>query len=279
MSITADILMITCRRPHYTRASVARLLDAMPGDARVWIWQNGPDAATVDVLRSFESHPRLHQLILSPTNEMLRGPVNWFFEHADAPFLGLLNDDCAVDATWLSTLRGALEETPELGVVGGWHYHPDDFDEDTARHKIMTLASGRRLLVHPWVQGSGVLVRRACVEQQGPLRADEHGLTGYWLRLAAAGWINGWPIPFTYVDHMDDPRSEFTQLRTDADLADHLPLSARTRGVRTIADWLAHLKLSARIIQTAPAEVRTYLGWRKRWRRLMTRLRREPLYY
>lgn len=73
---------------------------------------------------------------------------------------------------------------------------------------------------------------------------------------------------------MDDPRSPHTLIRTDADLQDRMPLSARANGVTTVADWTAQLVQSARVLQTASLDPRTYTGWRRRLTSVRRRTRR-----
>ena len=67
------------------------------------------------------------------------------------------------------------------------------------------------------------------------------------------GYVNGWVYPFMYQEHMDDPRAEHTSLLTDADLEQHLPLSAKKVGVRTIDEWTELLRRDALAVQTTPA--------------------------
>jgi GT2 family glycosyltransferase len=276
---TIDVLMITYNRAAYTARSLAALLESCDEAMRVWVWQNGSDPDTFDVVRSMLDHPRLHRFHHSPTNELVRKPTNWLLEHARGDLLGVVADDCVVSRGWADHLRAAHAADARYGVLACWHFHVTDFDPRVAAAKTRTSPGGQRVLAHPWVQGSGVLVKRACVEEMGLLPPADKGFTGYCIRLANRGWINGWPIPLIPIDHMDDPRSPHTQLRTDDDLEQHLPLSARLRGTRTIAEWTDHLRRSARIVQEAPNDPRVYVGVRKKLRRVMTRLRREPLYY
>ncbi len=97
------------------------------------------------------------------------------------------------------------------------------------------------------------------------------------MRVATAGWVNGWSVPLVPIDHMDDPRSPRTALHTDADLAANMPLSAQFRKTHTLEQWRAHLRLSARAIQEAPADPRLYVGVRKKIRRRWARLRRQEV--
>lgn len=276
---TIDVLMITHKRPGYTARSLPRLLDSCDERMRVWVWQNGSDAETLAVVRSMLDHPRLHAFHHSPENQLVRTPTNWLFERARGQLLGVVADDCVVSDGWADHLRATHAAGASFGVLACWHFHVTDFDPRRAATKTRVFAGGQRVMVHPWVQGSGVLLKRECVEEMGLLPETDKGFTAYCIRLANRGWINGWPIPLVPIDHMDDPRSPHTHLRTDADLDRHLPLSARLRGTRTVADWTEHLRTSARIIQSAPCDPRVYVGVRKKIRRVVTRIRREPLYY
>ena len=276
---TIDILMLTCRRPAYTRLSLPALIDSCDDTMRIWLWQNGSDPETLAVVDAVRDHERVHRYHHSAENLLLREPINWFLSRARGEFLCLVNDDCLVADGWAHTLREAHRDVAEFGAIACWHFHEDDFIPQLAERKTRTFARGRRLMINPWVQGSGVMVKRACIEEIGPLAETDRGMTPYWLRLARAGWINGWHVPLTPIDHMDDPRSPHTMLKTDADLQTHLPLSARLRGVRTVADWIAHLKKSARAVQEAPTDPRLYAGLRKKMRRLHTRLIRRELLY
>jgi GT2 family glycosyltransferase len=274
-----DVLMVTCDRPEYTRRSLRRLLESGDETMRVWVWHNGNDAATLAVVRSMQDHPRFHRFHHSPRNRLLRVPINWLFENARGELVSLVNDDCLVSEGWAHTLRQAHEDVAELGVVACWHFQTEDFIPRLAEKKVRAFAGGHRLMVNPWVQGSGIMLKRRCVGAIGPLPAKDRGMTAYCIRLAAQGWVNGWYLPLVPIDHMDDPRSPHTMLRTNDDLAAHPPLSARFRNTRTIDDWLEHLRRSARMVQEAPADPRLHVGLRKKIRRSWIRLRGKEVLY
>lgn len=274
-----DILMVTHNRPRYTRLSLKRLLDSCDESMRVWIWHNGHDAETLDVVESMREHPRVHAFHHSHENKLIQAPINWMFEQAAGDLLSLVNDDCVVNDGWAHTLRSAHVDVPEFGVTACWHFQEEDFDPALAGRKTRTFPGGHRLMVNPWVQGSGIMVKRCCVESVGLLRANERGFTRFCLRVAASGWINGWHVPLVLIDHMDDPRSSRSMLQTDADLTANLPLSARYRGTQTIDEWLGQIRLSARVVQQAPTDPRLYVGLRRKIRRGWARLRRTESWY
>ncbi len=266
-----DVLMITYNRAPYTRLSLRRLLDTCGGGVRVWLWHNGEDRATLDVVHEFKDEPPVYAFHHSHENKRLVAPVQWLWANASGRYVGKVDDDCLVPAGWWQTLRAAHEDEPRLGAISCWHFREEDFVPEIAQRKIATFRSGHRLMRNAWIGGSGYLLKRTCLAAVRP-RLEQEGLTHYWIRLAAAGWINGWYFPFLYQDHMDDPRSPHTQLRSDQDVERHLPLSAEMRGVTSLEQWNSQLRRSARLVQEAPMDPGLYFGWRKKVRRLRGRL-------
>jgi len=267
----ADILMITYNRPEYTRLSLARLLDTCDESARVWIWQNGSDSETMKVVDEFRSHPRVHRYHHSEENKKLRDPTNWLLSESDGDYVSKVDDDCLVPENWLEVLRKAHEDEPMFGAIGCWRFMPDDFRPELAERKIKEFRGGHKLLAHPWVEGSGFLMKRACVQKVGQIRPKESGVTGYLTRVAQAGWINGWYYPFLWQEHMDDPRAPHTLIRTDDDLKRYLPLSAQNFGAHSVEAWDAQLRRSAERLQRLPSNPRYYGKWRAALRRRVQR--------
>lgn len=270
-----DILMITYNRPSYTRLSLQRLLDTCDRSMRVWLWHNGTHQQTLEVVRSFLDHPRVFRFNHSEENQGLRGPTNWLWENARGEYLSKVDDDCLLPDGWELTLRRAHLDEPGFGVLGCWRFREDDFIPELARRKIIAFRGNHRLLVNLWVEGSGYLMKRECVDRAGLLKPRE-SFTQYCVRLAGQGWINGWYYPFVHQEHMDDPRSPHTLLKSDRDLAHYNPLSAANFGVATLADWRARLKRSARIVQSAPITLNRYRLWRLK-RKVVSRLRSLPV--
>ncbi len=257
-----DVLMITYNRPRYTRLALDRLLRTADGSTRIWIWHNGSDVETLEVARAAAEHPCVHAFHHSPVNERLTAPTNWLWSNATGDYLGKVDDDCLVDPGWLTKLRAAHDSNRSFGVVGSWRFYPEDFVPDACA-KIRTYRAGQQLLRNCWTQGSGYLMKRRCVESQGLLRPGQN-FTDYCVRLEKRGFVNGWRYPFVLEDHMDDPRSRFTELLTDADLQANLPLSAIARGIANLDDWTLQMRRSARVVQAASLNPRVYVGFRGR---------------
>jgi hypothetical protein len=113
------ILMITYNRPRYVSLSLPRLCETLPEGAKLVIWDNASQSDTREILRRFESHPRVLEVHYHPTNDKLRGPTNWFWEnHDDCDLLGKVDDDCLMPFGWCETLTRAHQDIPEAGALG-----------------------------------------------------------------------------------------------------------------------------------------------------------------
>jgi GT2 family glycosyltransferase len=269
------ILMLTYNRPAYTEMALGRLCDTLPADAGITVWDNGSGPELRAVLKKFEGHPRVERIIYHPTNDKLRGPTNWFWSQAgDAAYLGKVDDDCLMPDNWVETLEQALSDIPAAGILGAWMFPEEDFVEELAVKKIQTFGP-HRLLRNCWLGGAGYLMKREVINKIGILREDE-SFTGYCIRAAAAGFINGWYFPFLYMDHMDDPRSPHTGFKTEEDFQRMKPLSAATFSTRNREEWTRKQTELARILQSCSFDPEDYSGWRSFWRRKCCQLLGRP---
>ncbi len=267
-----DVLMITYNRPQYTRLALSRLLETADDSVRVWIWQNGNDEETVDLVRGLAAHPRVRQFHHSPENQMLRGPTNWFWSRADGRLLGKVDDDCLVPEGWVEALRQAHRDVPELGAISCWPFLEEDFVPERAGGKVQRVGRHQVLRNH-WVGGSGYLMKRGVYENLGPL-GEREAFSGYCLRAAGAGWVNGWYYPFLLMDHMEDPRSPNTRMKTETDFQKMPSLSSRRFGTPSLAAMRERASRAAAEVQEASLDLRDYVGWRAQVRRIKNRLLR-----
>jgi glycosyltransferase involved in cell wall biosynthesis len=269
-----DVLMITYNRPAYTRMALSELLRRSLPSTRVWVWHNGNDDETLEVVKGFRD--RLFRFHHSTENVRLTEPTNWLYANSSGEYIGKFDDDCLAPEGWDKALSRAHADEPRFGIIGCWHFQEEDFDAEIAGKKIRVFGGGHRLLVNMWVGGSGYLMKRACVQRFGLLRNGQ-SFSDYCMQVGRAGWVNGWLYPFLYQEHMDDPRAANTGVRTDADLLRSLPLSAAKNGVVSVQDWTAQLKRSARLVQSAPADPAYWSPMRVRLRRLRDRVKRTVL--
>jgi hypothetical protein len=266
---TIDVLMVTHNRPYYTRLALERLLATSDDDMRVWLWHNGEHEETLELVKSFLEHPNVYRFHHSVENKKLRDPMNWLWTESDGSYLSKVDDDCLVPFEWTRTLRQAHEDVPEFGVLGCWRFRDEDFIPELAQEKMREFA-GHRILQNNWIEGSGFLLKREGVDTLGTLRPEET-FTQYCGRLAAAGFVHGWYVPFLYQEHMDDPRSAYCLLKTDDDLRREMPLMAQTFALTTLDDRIKQIQASARSCQSSSIHPRAHVGWRKLSRRMRRR--------
>jgi glycosyltransferase involved in cell wall biosynthesis len=260
---TVDVLMISYRRPDALRLSLPRLLETCDERTRVWLWHNGTHEETLEVARELATDGRVANFHHSRDNQGLVAPTHWLWEHSRAEFVSKVDDDCLESPGWIERLRDAHQMNPRFGVIGAWRHYPDEFLPDAAGRKIEVFEAGHQLMRNHWVQGSGYLVRREVAKVNGRL-AEDGSFTTWCLRLARAGYVNGFYFPFIFEDHMDDPRSAYSLMRSDDDIVRNMPLSARRNGVTTLAEWDARNRRAARMLQEAPLSLGHYTGWRRK---------------
>jgi glycosyltransferase involved in cell wall biosynthesis len=266
-----DVLMITYNRPDYTRMTLPALLESADVNTRVWLWHNGDHEETLEVAKEYSTHPAVYRFHHSVENQKLRGPTNWLFQEAEGAYVSKVDDDCFVPEGWLNTLRKAHEDEPRFGVLGCWRFLESDYVPELAERKIAEFRGGHRIMQHPWVEGSGYLMKREAL-MQGGLIGENDSFTKYCLRLALKGWVNGWYYPFLWQEHLDDPRAPRSLIKTNEDFLEHIPLSAGTFSVNDLKEWDARLRYSARSLLAGPVDPRYYVGWRARLRRLRKRV-------
>lgn len=269
---TIDVLMITYRSPERTQLSLDRLLEVANRSTRVWLWHNGDHQPTLDIVKASLEHPRVHRFHHSVENVRLRPPTNWLLTESTGDYLSKIDDDNVLPLNWPGHLLEAHEADARLGVLGSWRFQDEDYDPSLGDWKIQTFAGGHQVLRNLWVEGSCFLMKRACVDQQGPL-SDDQSFTEYCRELALSGWANGYYYPFLRYENLDDPRLPNTFIHTDEDLAERLPLSAVRNGIETRDEWVAQLQRSARGVQVAEWDIKHWRGWRAQLRRVRRRIR------
>jgi len=265
------ILMITYNRPSYTELSLKTLCENTPETAKIVIWDNASGEQTRAVVKKYENHPRVDRIIFNSTNEKLRRPTNWFFEnYREADFLGKVDDDCLVPVGWCETLQQAHRAIPEAGILGCWHFLPEDFDEDKARKKIFWYGE-HRIMRNCWVGGSGYMMKKAVIDKIGLIRKGE-SFTTFCLRAASKGFINGWYYPFLIQEHMDDPRAEHTGIKTKEDFKRQIPLTATTFKIESLDDWIQFHRDDAKRQQVYSIDPNDFIGVQAKIKRKLFRL-------
>lgn len=265
-----ELAFVTYQRLEYTRLALASVLADSTEEFSLTIWDNASTDGTVEYLKNEVSDPRIADIVLSKENVGQTAAVNEVWGRSKADLLGKLDNDCIVTPGWTHTLARAHRDIERLGVVACWHFFSDDFDYDRARHKIQTFGT-HQIFRHPWTCGTGLLFKRTDFEQFGPIR--ERATTQYWLRMAAAGRINGFYYPLIYQEHMDDPKSSHCLIR-DAESFERYKDITFGLGSGRYEDIPGRLRARDEMVRNLledPFDARHYYGWRRRLRRLRER--------
>jgi glycosyltransferase involved in cell wall biosynthesis len=271
-AVKVHLVYLTYNRLDYTKLSLPRLLADPTEEFDVTIWDNGSTDGTQEYLTSVKD-PRIVELKLSRENVGQVAALNEVWSRLKADLLGKCDNDCLVTPGWTETLAKAHEDIPNLGVVACWHFFPDDFDYQRARKKIQRFGT-HQIFRHPTTCGTGLLVKRSVYKRLGPLDADS--TTGYWMRMALAGYVNGWYYPLVYQEHMDDPKSAYTMLKDDRSYqaAKAVTFNINSPGQETLAGRWKWRDEVLRTLHDSPVAPRYYLpGWQGKLRRGLAALR------
>lgn len=270
--MTIDLVFVTYNRLEYTKLALASVLADPTEQFNLTIWDNASADGTVDYLKNEVNDPRIVEVISCEENAGQIVAANEVWGRSKADLVGKLDNDCLVTPGWTRTLAEAHRDMENLGVVACWHYFPDDFDYERAKRKIQ--AFGRhRILRHPWTCGTGLLIKRETFKRLGPIDGDV--TTGYWMKMAMAGYVNGFYYPLVFQEHMDDPKSQHSILKDEQSYqaAKEVTFNIKRHGQETLEDrWLWRKRVLDNLLE-GPWDVRYYVGWRGKLRTLKTRLR------
>ena len=197
--MTVDLIFITYNRLQYTKLALTSVLADPEEQFNLTIWDNGSADGTVDYLKSEVNDRRIVEIISSPENVGQIAATNEVWGRSKADLVGKLDNDCLVTPGWTRTLAEAHRDIDNLGVVACWHYFPDDFDYERAKHKIQDFGR-HRILRHPWTCGTGLLIKRETFQRLGPI--DGEATSGYWLKMAMAGHVNGFYYPLIFQEKL-----------------------------------------------------------------------------
>jgi hypothetical protein len=267
------LTFVTYNRLEYTKLALQSILADPTEEFSLTIWDNASTDGTAEYLKSEVSDPRIADIVLCKENAGQIAAVNEVWGKSKADLLGKLDNDCLMTPGWTRTLAQAHADIPELGVVACWHFFAQDFDATRARHKIQTFGR-HQIFRHPWTCGTGLLIKRTDFEQFGPIR--EKTTTPYWMNMARAGRVNGFYYPLIYQEHMDDPMSAYSKVRTDAGLRAQTAVTAglqarRFANVQELCRWRAEI---LRNLLDDPYDPRYYTDWRRIQTALKDRFRR-----
>jgi len=269
--MTIDLVFITYNRLGYTKLALPSVLADPIEEFSLTIWDNASTDGTVEYLKKEVSDRRIADIIFSKENIGQMAAVNQVWGQSKADLLGKLDNDCLVTPGWTRILAQAHNDIPNLGVVACWHFSPDDFDYERAKHKIQKFGN-HQILRHPSTCGTGLLLKRDTFERLGPIQGK--ATTQYWLKMALAGYINGFYYPLVYQEHMDDPKSKHSHLKDEASYqaAKAVTVNINSPGQETLAGrWRWRQEVLDNVLDD-PWDVKYYIGWRSKLRRIKKRV-------
>jgi len=273
------LVVVTHNRLRYTKLCLESVLADRSSEFELFVWDNGSTDGTGEYLSSLVD-PRLRDVILSPRNEGQTRAMNEAWARSKAPYVAKLDNDCLVTEGWLRVLTEAHRDVEKLGAVACWHYRREDFDDAGAAPKIAE-QSGHKIFRHPWVCGSGFVMKRATYEEMGPWPEGSCniGTTDYFWRMAMSGYINGWYVPLVLQHHMDDPFSPYCSYYDDESLRAIRDITFTLRNFR-ISTMEERLRRRVRVLEQlnyGSYDPRSYCGVRDRVRRWLPSLDRMVL--
>lgn len=270
--MTIDLIFIAYNRLEYTKLALASVLADPTEEFSLTIWDNASTDGTVEFLKKEVSDSRISDIVFSKENIGQTAAVNEIWSKSKADLLGKLDNDCLLTPGWTRILAEAHKDIPNLGVVACWHFFPEDFDYKDAKHKIQTF-NGHQIFRHPWTCGTGFLIKRDTFRKFGPMQ--NKSTTPYWLNMAVAGYVNGFYYPLVYQEHMDDPKSKYTMLKEEESYqaAKLVTFSINSPGQETFAGrWRWRQEVLDNLLDD-PWDVKYYVGWRSKLRRVKSKLR------
>jgi len=270
------IVVVTHNRLDYTKKTIKRLLEDPTEEFDLYLWDNASTDETPEYLQDAIKDLRIVETILSKENVGPLGAMNYAWSKTKAELVGKVDNDCLVTPGWTRILAKAHEDIERLGAVACWHYPLDEFDEDTVRKagKIQSF-NDHQIIRHPWVCGSGFLMKRKTYEEYGPWKDGcDVGTTNYFLNMALGGEINGWYYPLVLQEHMDDPKSPHCILTDDESIRKmrNITFVLREHNINNIRDRWERRKIVLENLNRGPWQAESYIGWRAKFRRVVKRL-------
>ncbi|HLB73758.1 MAG TPA: glycosyltransferase family 2 protein [Sedimentisphaerales bacterium] len=272
------IVLVTHNRLVYTRKTIARLLEDPQEQFDLYLWDNASNDETAEYLNDGVKDSRIKEVIISKENVGQTGAMNYAWSKTKTELIGKLDNDCLVTTGWTHILAGAHEDIDEFGALACWHYPLEEFDEKAARKmgKIQTFGN-HQVLRHPWVCGSGFIMKRATYQEQGPWQVGcDVGTTYYFQRMALSGYINGFYYPLVLQEHMDDPKSRHCLVTDDDSLCEmyDVTYTLRTNKIQDMKARWARRPLILNNLNSGTWDVKYYVGWRAKLRKARAKMRR-----
>jgi len=273
--MNASIVLVTYNRLEYTKKTINCLLNDQD-EFDLYIWDNASIDGTKEYLMEEIKDSRIKEIYLSIENLGQTAAMNYFWAKCNTDLVGKLDNDILISPGWVKTISEAHKDIEMLGAVACWHFWEEDFNYEIAKKKIKKYGN-HQILKHPFVGGTGFLLKRKTYLKMGPWEegSPNIGTTSYFLKMALSGYINGWYYPLITQEHMDDPTSKHCIFKDDASLMKvyDITYTLRTNKIKSYNDRLKRRDYILSRILRGASDAKYYVGWRNKLHRYL------PVFY
>jgi glycosyltransferase involved in cell wall biosynthesis len=231
--------MVTWNRREYFERTIRHLLHDS-SNFKLFVWDNGSIDGVRDIVQDTKDE-RIVRKHFSPKNVGQFSPWHWFLQECGSKIAGKLDDDILGEAGWMTRFASLIEEHAELGVLGAWVYLRSEWDEALAKHKIIRIRN-QRIFQNGWVPGGIFLGRTELLRKHSSHDSGQWGIPLRQMDITKTGTIVGYPLPMSFAEHLDDPRSPFCRMNRPGGWDEFAAYSARMRkfsGPEEYGRWIA----------------------------------------
>jgi glycosyltransferase involved in cell wall biosynthesis len=234
-----SLLMVTWNRREYFEKTIANLLSD-PSDFSLYIWDNGSEDGVRDLIAALDD-PRVIARHYNPTNAGQFGAWHWFLENCRSEVAGKLDDDILGPHGWMHRFSEMLLDEQQLGLMGAWVYLPNEWNKAVAEHKIRKIGP-YSIFQNGWVAGCIFAARTQLLRKFTSNDPNTWGTPLKQMEITKAGFINGYPLPMSFAENLDDPRSPHCRMNRAGGWDQFAAYSARMRkfsGPHEYGEWIA----------------------------------------
>jgi hypothetical protein len=223
-----------------------------PSDFFLYVWDNGSEDDVRDLLADLRD-PRIVQRHYNETNIGQFRPWHWFLENCRSEIGGKLDDDIIGQRGWISQFSQMVASEPRFGLLGAWVYLSSEWDEAAAQHKIKQIGP-YRIFRNGWVAGCIFLGRTKLLRKFSSKDPRTWGTPLKQMEITNAGYINGYPLPISFAENLDDPRSPHCRMNRPGGWDQFAAYSARMRSFSGPEEYGAWIATDAKATLATPIE-------------------------
>jgi len=243
------ILMVTWNRREYFERTIRNLLSD-PSDFRLYFWDNGSTDGVRELIDGLTDH-RIAAKHLNEKNVGQFEPWHWFLANCREQIAGKLDDDILGETGWMTRFSEMICRYPQIGNLGAWVYQKDEWDPTIAAHKIVDVGD-QKIFRNGWVAGCIFVGRTTYLKKYSSTDPTNLGTPIDHLAMTKAGLINGYPLPISFAENMDDPRSSYCRMNRPGGWDQFAAYTARMRNFSGPEEYGRWIAADARMVLETP---------------------------